>query len=60
MLFIYLFSYLFINDFCQTSYLKIYRTDPRQIFTADKTIAVDDPSETRFDPRKQQQSYKYL
>jgi len=29
---IYLFIYLFIlNDFCQTNYLKIYRTDLRQI-----------------------------
>jgi len=38
--------FLIINDFCQTNYLKICRTDFRQIFTAGRrTMAVDDPSE---------------
>jgi len=42
-------SYLFIfNDSCQTNYLKIYKTDLRQILRVDRTMAVDDESEISF------------
>ena len=31
-----------LNDFCQTNYLKIHRTDLRQFFRVGRTMAVDD------------------
>jgi len=39
---------LLFNDSCQANYLKIYRTDLRQIIRAGRTTAVDDQSEFSF------------
>jgi len=38
----------YFNDFCQTNYLKLYRTDLRQIFSVGRSLAVDDQSEVSF------------
>ena len=37
----FLFIYLSLNDFSQTSYLKIYRTDLCYIFRFGRTVAAD-------------------
>ena len=39
---------LFFNDFVQTNYLNIYRTDLRQIYRVGRAVAVDDQSESSF------------
>jgi len=39
---------LIFNDCCLTSYLKIFQTDLRQIFSVCTSIAVDDQSEISF------------
>jgi len=39
---------LFFNDFCQTNYLNIYRTDLRQIYRIGRAMAVYDQSESSF------------
>ena len=41
-------SYLFLNDFCQTNYLKISRTVLRQIFKVGRATDVYSQSETSF------------
>jgi len=44
----YLYIYLFIcNDSSQTNYLKIYRTDHRQMFMVRRIVAVDDQSKIK-------------
>jgi len=43
-----LLLFLVFNDYCQTNYFKIYRTDLRQIFRVGRTTAVDDQSEISF------------
>ena len=40
------------NDFCQTKYLKNYRSDPRQISRVGRTMAVDERSEVSFSIRQ--------
>jgi len=40
--------FLIFNDFCQTTYLKIYCTDLCQILRVDRPVAVDDQSEISF------------
>jgi len=41
--------YLYFNDFCQVSYLKIYQTDLHQIFRFGITVSVcDDQSEIAY------------
>jgi len=46
----YSFIYFFFiyNDSRQTNYFKIYRTNLRQIFRVDRTMAVDDQPEISF------------
>jgi len=41
-------SYLFFDDFRQTSYVKIYWIDCRQIFRVGRTVGVDDQAEISF------------
>jgi len=41
----YLFFIFIFNDFYQTNYLNIYRTDLWQIFRFGRTVAVGDQSE---------------
>ena len=40
--------FLIFNDSCQTNYLKMYRTDLRQVLKADRTMHVDDQSKISF------------
>jgi len=40
--------YLFVYDFCQTSYLDIHRTDLCKICRIGRTMAVDEQSEICF------------
>ena len=44
----------FFNDFCQTSYLNIYRTDLQQICRIGRTIAVDERYQVCFSIRGNQ------
>jgi len=43
--FLFIFFIFIFNDFYQTNYLNIYRTDLRQIFRFCRTVAVGDQSE---------------
>jgi len=43
-----LFIFFIYNDSRQTNYFKIYRTNLRQIFRVDRTMAVDDQPEISF------------
>jgi len=47
---LYVLLQFIFNDSCQSSYLKIYQTDLRQVFSigTGRTIAVDDQSEISF------------
>ena len=45
---LYVFLLFIFNDFCQTNYLNIYRTDLRQIYRVVRSMAVDDQSESSF------------
>ena len=47
---LYVLLRFIFNDSCQSSYLKIYQTDLRQVFSigTGRTIAVDDQSEISF------------
>jgi len=45
-----LFIFFIYNDSRQTNYFKIYRTNLRQIFRVDRTMAVDDQPEISFFP----------
>jgi len=45
------FKYIFI-DFCQTSYLNIYRTDFHGICRIDRTLTADERPEVIFDPSR--------
>jgi len=44
----FLFICLYFNDFCQTNYLNIYRTDLPQTFGVGANVAVDDQLEVSF------------
>jgi len=43
-----LIFFIYFDDSCQNSYLKMYQTDLRQIFKIGRTMAVDDQSEISF------------
>jgi len=42
------FSFILFNDFCQTNYLNIYRTNLHQLCRHGRTTAVDERSEVSF------------
>ena len=42
------YFFIYFDDSCQNSYLKMYQTDLRQIFKIGRTMAVDDQSEISF------------
>jgi len=48
LLFVIYFTSCIFNDFRQTKYRNIYRTDLRQIFRVGRTVDVDGQSEVRF------------
>ena len=48
-----LYIFIYFNDSCQTNYLKMYRTDLRQIYRVGRNMAADDQSEISFfDPSR--------